>query len=190
MMTIQPGALMHGGTVADMLVDHTSTRGFVVSDSGPVFDDPYLEVCIQKEWRDLGGLDGAFPSDCEGCFEASGGGIAKGLGTYLFEKFPNSDQVLGGLISTVDDEIMKLFFGKGLDNCVGNPFYPVGRYQQGLDDFVDNVTDPDRFGSYFMAGSFHMHLTNPRFYMTNGTNMSIADWLSDILDNKATHTGL
>ncbi|MGD8860183.1 MAG: pectin acetylesterase-family hydrolase [Myxococcales bacterium] len=184
------GALLHGGTFADMLVDYTSTRGFVISDSGPVFDDPYLEVCIQKEWRDLWGLDGAFPADCEGCFREDGGGIARGLGGYLFEKFPQSDQVLGGLISSVDDEIMKLFFGKGLDNCAGNPFYPLGRYQMGLDDFVNNVATPERFGSYFMPGSFHMHLTHPRFYMTNGTSMSVAEWLGQVLDNQAPHVGL
>ena len=183
------GALLHGGPFADMLADYTDTRGFVVSDSGPVFDDPFLETCIQKEWRDLWGLDDAFPADCEGCYEADGGGIARGVGEYLFQKFPGSDQVLGGLISTVDDEIMKLFFGKGLDNCVGNPFYPLGRYQQGLDDFAKNVVDDSRFGTYFMLGSLHMHLTNPRYYQTNGVTMSIAEWLGQVLDNQAPHVG-
>jgi len=34
-----------------------------------------------------------------------------------------------------------------------------------------------------------MHLWRARFYETNGTNMTIADWLRRILNNEAAHVG-
>ena len=79
-----------------------------------------LGLLLQKEWRELWGLNQAFPSDCEGCFNANGGGIVKGLGSYLFQKYPEPGQVMGGLISTQSDEIMTMFYSRGLDNCVGS----------------------------------------------------------------------
>jgi hypothetical protein len=181
------GSLVNAGQLADTLAAHTNTRGFIVSDSGPVFDDPYLETCIQKEWRELWGLQAAFPPDCEGCFNQDGGGIVRGLGRYLFEKYDGDHQVVGGLISSYDDEIMTMFFSKGLDGCNGSLLYPAGRYRAGLENFRDEIVDPSRFATYFMAGSFHMHLMEPRFYEENGVGMSIADWLGKLLDNEVVH---
>jgi len=181
------GSLMNAGQFGDLLGNHTTTRGFIVSDSGPVFDDQHLEPCLQKQWRELWGLDDSLPQDCEGCFNADGGGVVRGMGEYLMTKFSGQDQVVGGLISSYDDEIMAMFFGKGLDACAGNPFYPAGRYRAGLEDFRDNVLDPERFGTYFMEGTLHMHIFRPRFYEDNGTGTTIADWLTRLLDNEAVH---
>lgn len=180
------GSLMNASTFVDALIDYTDTRGFIVSDSGPVFDDPYLEVCLQKEWRDLWGLNDAFPPDCDGCRNPDGSGIARGVGEYLFQKYPG-DQVVGGLISTVQDEIMQLFFGKGLGECAGNPFYPIDRYPAGLKNFRDEITDKTRFGTYFLPGTLHMHIFRPRFYETSGNSITIADWLTKLLNNEVVH---
>jgi len=38
-----------------------------------------------------------------------------------------------------------------------------------------------------MPGSLHMHLWRPRFYENNDTSMSIAEWLTRLLDNEAVH---
>ena len=49
------------------------------------------------------------------------------------------------------------------------------------------MVDPARFSSYFMAGSMHMHIFQPRFYEENGVGMSIADWLTKLLNNEVAH---
>jgi hypothetical protein len=164
----------------------SQARGYAVSDSAVPFADTYLAACTQKTWRDLWGLDRAFPSDCDGCFNADGGGMATGLAKYFQEKFPDESQVLGGLISSVDDEIITLFYSSPLPNCTPTS-YGFGTYQTALNDFRDNVVGRKRFGTYFMPGSLHMHLWRPRFYETNGTSMSIADWLEKLLDDEAVH---
>jgi hypothetical protein len=181
------GALLNAHRMADLMRNQgLQSRGYVISDSATPFADTYLAPCTQKIWRDLWGLDGAFPSDCDGCFQADGGGIATGLSDYFLRKFPDNTQVLGGLISSVDDEVIKLFYGTALPGCTPTT-YGLGTYQSALEDFRDNIIGRDRFATYFLRGTLHMHLWRPRFYETNGTSMSIADWLTRVLNNEAVH---
>ena len=107
------GALLNSTYVFDAFIDQgNGARGFLLDDAGPFFDDPYIEVCMQKRYRDLYGLDESFPAECATCKSADGGHIAAGLLSYLFDKYP--DNVLGGLVDSDQDEIMKFFFSEGL----------------------------------------------------------------------------
>jgi hypothetical protein len=109
------GALLTAPFIMDSYIDlNTGARGFVVDDAGPFFDDQFLEVCLQKRYRDLYGLNDSFPEDCETC-KGDGGGIAAGYLAYLVDKYP--DNLLGGLIDSDADEIMSFFFSEGLDDC-------------------------------------------------------------------------
>jgi hypothetical protein len=181
------GALLHSHRWADMLKNAGyATRGFVISDSAMPFDDQYLAKCTQKTWRELWGLNPSFPTDCADCFNEDGGGIATSMGKYLNEKYPNTSEVLGGIISSQDDEIISLFFGSEVPNCTPT-LYDFGVYNAAINDFRDNIAGRARFGSYFMAGGLHMHLWRSRFYETNGTSMTIAAWLEQILNNQAVH---
>lgn len=181
------GALFNAHRLADLYRSlGRSTRGYVVSDSAVPFADEYLAPCTQKTWRALWGLDPAFPSDCAECFHEDGGNMAAGLAEYFRQKFPDDTQVLGGLISSADDEIISLFYSAALPGCTPTT-YDIGVYHTALNDFRDNIAGRDRFATYFMPGSLHMHLWRPRFYETNGTSMTIADWLTKLLQNEAVH---
>jgi len=181
------GALLNAHRMADTYrAMGSSARGFALSDSAVPFADQYLATCTQQIWRDLWNLDPSFPSDCEGCFNADGGGIAKGMADYFKKKYPDTSQVIGGLISANDDEIIKLFYSAALPSCTPIS-YGVGAYQAALEDFRDNIAGKDRFATYFLPTTFHMHLWRARFYETNGTSMSIADWLGKMLNNEAVH---
>jgi len=181
------GALLHSHRWADMLQNAGyPTRGFIVSDSAMPFADEYLAKCTQKTWRELWGLDPSFPEDCTDCFAADGGGIATSMAGYLKRKFPDNTQVLGGLISSEDDEIISLFFGSTVPDCTPT-YYDIGVYKSAIEDFRDNIVGRDRMGSYYMPGSLHMHIWRSRFYETNGMNMTIAAWLEQILNNQAAH---
>jgi hypothetical protein len=171
-----------------------------VADSGLAFRDPYLEPCLQKIWRELWGLDAILPQDCKGCFNADGGGLAEGLGNYLF-KDKYKDRLLGGLISSEQDQIIKLFFSAGLNGCqsstgaeavasfLGLGSYPPDRYPEGIADFVDGVSGRDQIASYVLPGDLHQHIFRARYFEDNGLGTSIAAWLGHVLDGDAEHVG-
>jgi hypothetical protein len=176
----------------------------VVTDSGIPFQDTYLAACLQKKWRDMWNLDALMPPTCTGCKNADGGGLALGLGTYLFkEKY--KDRMMGGMVSSAQDDIIRLFFSAGLSNCTTQPSdqalamlfgpgdYTPATFKSGLADVITNVVGADRVGYYVLGSSpsnaSHMHLWRPRFYEDNGVGGSLASWLGDVIAGKATHRG-
>jgi hypothetical protein len=189
------GALLNYDRTARFFAN---SRVLSLADSGVAFRDPYLEPCLQRTWRTLWGIDKILPADCKGCFNTDGGGLAEGLGGYLFKERYRG-KVLGGAVSTAQDQVMKLFLSSGLDNCnrdsatdavssaIGLSEYPPDRYPQGLSDFLDNVSGREQVASYLMAGDLHQHVIRPRFFEDNGVGMSIADWLSELLEGRVQH---
>jgi hypothetical protein len=97
---------------------------------------------------------------------------------------------------------MELFLSDGLNNCAASNYppttfltYPAGRYPGGLADFRDNHTDKKRFSTYFWEGIEHQNLFAPggndRFYQKiGGLDMTIAEWLTRLLQGEAVHRGL
>jgi hypothetical protein len=176
-------------------------RVIAVTDSGLAFRDEFLEPCLQKEWRELWGLNDALPKDCKGCFDAAGGGLAQGLGDYIFKQKYKSRKLIGGGISSKQDEVIKLFFSAGLNECQTSPVlevvpaalglgsYPAERYPAGLKDFLDNVSSRDKTASYGLEGTLHQHLFRDRFFEMNGAGTTMAEWLGKVLNDEATHVG-
>jgi hypothetical protein len=180
--------------------DARGAKVLAVTDSGIPFQDAYLEPCLQKRWRELWNLNAILPQSCTGCRNADGGGLAKGLGTYLFkEKY--KDRMLGGIISSQEDEIVKVFFSAGLRNCSTDTFleaiaqitglgaYMTGRFPKGISDAITNVAGADNTAYYLLNGSRHMHLQRPRFYEDNGVGQTLAAWVGDVIAEKPTHRG-
>jgi hypothetical protein len=193
-----------GGFGALVNYDRTQTffnkyqaRVFGVTDSGVPMRDTWLAPCLQKRWRDLWNLDAAMPKDCTGCFQADGGGLADGLGTYLFKQKYVGRKV-GGMISSVEDGVIRAFYGPGLNNCTTDPgsnailsAFELGGYsgadfRAGLKDIAAFV-GPDT-ASYFLPGGAHMRLWRARFYQPV-EGVTIAKWLSDLLAENPTHIG-
>jgi hypothetical protein len=194
------GALLNSTYVFDAFIDQgNGARGFVLDDAGPFFDDPYIEVCMQKRYRDLYGLDESMPTECAGCKSADGGHIAAGLLSYLFDKYP--DNVLGGLVDSDQDEIMKFFFSEGLENCgyIDNPIvgllaYPEDRYPMALTNLLTQLVDPKRLSSYIWSGDLHQNVfqtaTDDRFYQKNGLEKSVAEWFATLMTGQAERIGV
>lgn len=174
------------------------SRVFALSDSGVPFRDPYLEPCLQKNVRELYGLH--LPEACPGCFDPAGGGLAQGLGDYIFRQ-KYAGRFLGGGVSTAQDEIIKLFFSLGLANCtkeggseaiaafLGASEYPADRYPTGLKDFIEQVGARDQMSSYIIEGTQHQHIFRDRFYDENGVGMTMADFVAEILAANPVHVG-
>jgi hypothetical protein len=194
------GALLNAPALADSYIDlQKGARIFVVDDAGPFFDDEHLEVCIQKRYRDLYGLDQSLPQDCPACRSENGGGLVKGYLAYLADKYP--DRVLGGLVDSDQDEIMKFFFSEGLENCayIENPIvgllaYPADRYPAALKRLVTELVDPSRMSTYIWSGDLHQNLfqtaTDDRYYKKNGLDKTVAEWLAGLISGKHERLGV
>lgn len=170
-----------------------------ITDSGIPFGDQYLEPCLQQIWRALWGLDKILPPDCTECFHPDGGGLTE-LATYIKQKYPG--RMLGGGVSSDQDEVIKLFYSAGLNNCTANTAteamaafmgmgsYPLDRFPAGLTDFIENVLGGNDAGSYVTAGTAHQHLFRPRYYEENGVGMTLAAWVGEILNGNPVHVGV
>jgi hypothetical protein len=153
---------------------------YVLDDSGPAFADAYMAPCMQQAWRDLWGFDDIIPPDCgDRCFQEDGGGLVNLL-RYAAEKYPN---LRGGLISTLEDEIIRLFYGNGNNDCTPNLLeaYPADTYTAALRNLRDEWLPPG-VGTYYMSGALHQHVFRDRFYGHEVDGMSQADFLAAILD--------
>jgi hypothetical protein len=194
------GALLNATYFADGFIDlGKGARLFVLDDAGPFFDDAYLEVCIQKRYRELYALDQSFPEDCSGCRSENGGGLVKGVLQYLADKYP--EHVLGGFVDSDQDEIMKFFFSEGLEDCayIENPiggllFYPPERYPAALDNMLNTLVDPKRMSTYVWSGDLHQNLfqtaTDDRFYQKNGLEKTVAEWFGGMISGKHERLGV
>ncbi|MFT3923931.1 MAG: pectin acetylesterase-family hydrolase [Myxococcales bacterium] len=178
-----------------------------ITDSGIPMRDEYMAACLQKRWRELWGLDKVLPKDCKDCFHEDGGGLTQALADYYFHT-KYKGRMLGGAISTKQDEIIRAFFAPGLnatkgkpDNCTVDPgystvfsalyldeVYPGSKFTEGLKDAAQTFGE-DQLGYYGMEGSPHMHLFRPDYYNKNGLDKTIAEWVADILAEKNTKVG-
>jgi hypothetical protein len=194
------GALLNAPFLMDAFIDQgKGARVFVLDDAGPFFDDADLEVCMQKRYRDIYALDTSFPEDCPACRSADGGGLVKGYLAYLADRYP--DRVIGGMVDSDQDEIMKFFFSEGLENCsyIENPIvgllaYPEDRYPNALKHILNDLVDPSRMATYIWSGDLHQNLfqtaTDDRFYQKNGLDKTVAEWFAGLITGKGERIGV
>jgi hypothetical protein len=197
------GALLNYSMVQDAFGSALVT---VLDDSGPSFpDNPrYMPACLQQNWRTIWGFKDALPSDCEECMQADGGGLGD-YGKYLFRKHPNASI---GLVSSMQDEVIRLFYSSGLQNCASfttadpttitlgqldeTVYMPGADYTAGLTEVRTKYADTGKFASYYLGGaneSFHQHIWRERFYDASAGSESIAKWAANLLEGKLEQVG-
>ena len=109
---------------------------------------------------------------------------------YLAEKYP--EHVLGGVVDSSQDEIMKFFFSEGLEDCsyIDNPIvgllvYPEDRYPAALEHILNDLVEPSRINTYIWEGDLHQNLfqtaTDDRYYQMNGLEKTVAQWVGTLL---------
>jgi hypothetical protein len=187
------GAGLNYGMVQDTFGNVPVT---VLDDSGPPFTTMDLPACVQKEWRDLWGFDAALPSDCAECTSSDGSGLTNII-MYWHHKYPHARV---GLVSTTQDEVMRLFFGSADSNCASNNAtllsasggYSGMQYTQGLQDLVTAYRCTGVFATYYIGGqnpnfpyaNYHQHIFRSEFYTvdTNSGSQTMAQWATDFLN--------
>jgi len=174
------GSAFNYDRIADAFPDRPVT---LLDDSGPVMSDETLAPCLQQLWRDLWNLDANLPADCSDCFNPDGGGLSNVL-TYLGDK--HQDQRLG-LVSSLEDQSIRYFFGFGLNDCGGGQMSgPM--FADGLVDLRDNwMSEPaGTWGAFYLSGPQHTWLT-PSFYSAETDGVLLREWVADLLAGTATN---
>lgn len=177
----------------------------VIDDSGPPFIDQYMPACMQQKWRTLWNMNASLPPDCTGCFNADGGGILN-LADFLMQKHPNASIAL---ISSMQDEVIRLFFSPGLNNCVNfdtadpvaitlaqvldpTVYMAAADYTAGLDNLRSTYANSGQFATYYLGGAnitFHQHIWRQRFYDTTAGTETIAQFTSNFLNGTLEQIG-
>jgi hypothetical protein len=135
-----------------------TTPVYLLDDSGPPMEAPYLASCMQSQFASLWGMTGALADCGSDCSNPDTYFIdfAKHLGkTYPTIPF--------GLIESTQDAVISLFFGYGNPgNCVGSvlpgaPLDPT-TFTAGLQDAESKLAGTPNFGSFIFTGTQHTSL--------------------------------
>jgi hypothetical protein len=197
------GALLNYSMVQDAF---GSALVSILDDSGPSFPDNerYMPTCLQKNWREIWGFKDSLPADCTECRQADGGGLSD-YGKYLLRKHPNT---IIGVVSSMQDEVIRLFYSSGLQNCAtfttADPttitlgqvdetvYMPGADYTAGLTEIRTKYAASGKFATYYLGGAnqtFHQHIWRGRFYAKSAGDQSIAQWVSNLLEGKLEQVG-
>ncbi|HTB72217.1 MAG TPA: pectin acetylesterase-family hydrolase [Polyangiaceae bacterium] len=199
------GAGLNYGMVQDSF--GLKTPVVVLEDSGPSFSVTYEPGCVQKKWRTIWGLDAGLPSDCAECTMSDGSGLSN-LQFYWLHKYPNARL---GLVTTMEDEVIRLFYAQGENSCASDNAtaltlsqalcggYTCAKYTAGINDLVSTLSCTGRFAAYLIGGmnanymnpTYHQHIFRDEFYqaITNDGSITMAKWTADFLSGKGEIVG-
>jgi hypothetical protein len=199
------GAGLNYGMVQDSFGSNVPV--LVLDDSGPPFSAQYLPACLQKNWRAIWGFDAALPSDCSECFQPDGSGLTNVV-YYWLRKYKH---VSFGMVSTMQDEVIRLFFSQGNSGCSSDNAtwdglvqllgagYAGTQYTDGLNDLRSTFQCTGHFGGYLIGGqnasypnpTYHQHIFRDEFYkaITNDGGITMAQWASDFLQGQLEFVG-
>lgn len=156
------------------------TDTVLLDDSGLVFADGFLAPCLQRQLRDAWGLAEVLPTDCPSCSGSDGGGLV-GMFDYVAQEVPHARL---GVIASREDQILRLFYGFGADECAAAPGFPdLGEdvMAAAVDDLVGGVLT-DRYRSFVVDGDVHVWSTKDQFYTVESGGTSLHAWVSALLE--------
>jgi len=206
------GAGLNFGMVQDSFGSVPVT---LIDDSFPPFTGTqYITPCLQSLSNSLWGLSAALPSDCAECSDPDGG--FTNIVPYWLQKYP---QAHFGLVSSIHDQIIRLFLAAGTSNCSdtdpnllttlglqgGNvPEFDGGEYDNGLialrstylctgrvSSYFIGVGDPDASDSNGTIDTLHEHIFRPRFYdpLAGPGQPTLAQWMSAVIGGTVEQIG-
>ncbi len=205
------GAGLNYGMVQDTF---GSTPVDIIDDSFPPFTGQLISACLQGITIPLWGMDQSIPSDCAEC-QADAGGLPNII-VYWHHKYP---RLRAGLISSIHDQIIRLFLAAGQNNCMDTdpnilsnlafsgsdvPSFDGGMYENGLDalrslygctnavsTYYIGAGDPDASDSNGTIDTLHEHLFRDRFYapLAGAGQPTLAAWVGDFIAGHDSQTG-
>ena len=197
------GAGLNYGVIQDSFAN---AEGSVLLDASPPFGNKYAPVCLQKRWRESWNLDANIPADCgEQCKSADGGNLFN-IVDYWRAKYPKTHVAL---VSGIHDEIIRLFFALGNNDCAdyqtddpvlsfigsAGQTYDPDMFAAGLEDLRMRYLSTGQLATYYEDGvpnsTIHQCLFDPRLYTAAAGDglATIAAFLTDFTNDKMTQVG-
>jgi len=180
----------------------------LVDDSFPPFTGTQdITPCLQSLANGLWDLTAGLPKDCAECLDTDGG--FANIVPYWLQKYP---QARLGLVSSIHDQIIRLFLATGTNNCSDTdpnllsglglqggdvPAFDGGQFDNGLMDLRSTYQCTGRVSSYFIGtadtdasdsngtiDTLHEHLFRARFYdpLAGPGQPTLAQWTSDLVN--------
>lgn len=159
----------------------SSSQMTFLDDSAPILGDAYAAPCLQSQWRETWGLTETLPPGCDACTGDDGGGLTNIIG-FIANALPEANF---GLISSIRDGTIAIFYAFGVDECSGFGIMPGGVFEEGLFAYRAEQLSPNGWGSYLIPSTEHVWTQDSSFYNTEVGGVLLTDWLEDLLGGVA-----
>lgn len=157
----------------------------LLDDSGPFMADPYAASCLQDQWRQLWGFSDTFLAAC-GADCPSTTNYLGAYGKHLATTFANRKL---GLIESMDDATITLFFGFGDNNCTGFTQLTEATFTAGLNDIRTQLAANTNFGTFYFKGSDHTSLGLSAYDTRTAGTTKLSDWVTALVGGTVTNVG-
>ena len=173
------GTYLNFTQVADAF---TSAQMTGIIDAGPMFiDENVFADCLADVWDNL--FEFNYPSDYASVVQGSYDQQVQGIYEYLSRKYPNANF---GLISDLQDQVIRYFFGFGLTACSNTESaIPALQFEQGLYNLELLLNDFSNWEVYYVPDDGHTFLGTNRWQNTTVSGVSLADWLEAVRNGTA-----
>ena len=179
------GVMSNTFQLTDILAKNIPTT--VLVDAAPVFmEETILSPCLADIWNSdsLWNINLALPSDLDETVQKNYEHDLQKLYEYLSLKLPN---VNFGLLSYYGDEIIRMFYSFGQNNCTYPPTNLISGevFKIGLIDLKNNILDDlDNWKVFYANGDNHTFLSDENFNQTVN-NTKLNDWILQLRQGKA-----
>jgi hypothetical protein len=167
-----------------------------LDDSGPSMSPPDVASCLLDNTRKLWGIDNTLIAACgSDCPDPSN--YLSDYTHHLLKKYPT---VPFGLVDTVGDAVISLFFGSGNNNCA-SALIPTSltqaQYTKGLDDIRMAYASDPKFGSFIFGddtscncATQHTSLGGSTLDTVQSTSgVKLSDWVTQLIAGTVTNVG-
>jgi len=164
-----------------------TAKATVLDDSGPILIDEKVQPsCLDRR------LEGVFKVNIPDDFDEYTSGKyqtdMKSIYEYLGNKYPD---VQFGLVSALEDIVIREFYGYGANNCANTPIptrVPAADYKAALYQLRDSVLSqyPNWSTCYFNEMT-HTYSMIPGVFNRRVGSMRYRDWLNSLRDRSAVH---
>jgi len=148
----------------------------LIADSGIILvDDVLFDDCLDTKWTDLWNFQ--YPADINSIVSGTYFNDTQKIYEYHANKYPNANF---GMISSYGDEVMRLFYGFGQNDCSGlTGTTTAGQYRDAILGVYDVVDDLDNWKVFFTEGVQHTYLQGDDVnYAIDGT--TLIEWVEQL----------
>ncbi len=153
-------------------------------DAAPIFQpNQAVDQCLPTLWDELFQIE--FPSDYSRIIENNYESDLQAIYEYLSLKYPNANF---GLYSTLEDEVLRYFYGFGKNQCGSSSDMLTGsEFSQALYQLKDSISSFDNWKLFYQPGNSHTILDNPNYNNIVVDGTSFGDWLDQLTEGTASN---